>query len=168
VRAPNTFPSLEGTAVWPAVAGASNWYSPSFSPRTNLLYVAVREAGAVYFIGDPEFKEGEQFNGGGFRSVPDEQQWGAIRAYHPGTGEMKWEHRLYSPPWAGVMSTAGNLVFGGTNEGQVFALDASTGRDLWRYQAGGSAHGNPISYAVDGKQRVAVTMGNALYVFGLE
>lgn len=168
VRLPNTLPSLEGTAVWPSVSGANNWYSPSYSPRTGLFYVAVRESGSVYYIGEAEYKEGEQFNGGGFRSVPNEQMWGAIRAYHPETGDLKWEYRLFSPPWAGVLSTAGNLVFGSTSEGQVFALQGSTGKALWRYQAGGAARGNPVSYSVDGKQYVAVTMGNTLHVFGLE
>jgi alcohol dehydrogenase (cytochrome c) len=168
IRAENTFPTVEGTPVWPAVAGASNWYSPTFSPLTGMLYVAVREAGSVYHFGEAEYKEGEQFNGGGFRSVPGEQEWGAVRAFNPTTGEMKWEHRLFSPPWAGLLSTAGNLVFGGTNEGQVYALHASSGKPLWRFQAGGIARSNPISYTADGKQYVALTMGNALHVFGLE
>jgi alcohol dehydrogenase (cytochrome c) len=168
IRMPNTFPTLEGTPVWPAVAGASNWYSPSFSPRTGLLYVAVREAGSVFFIGEAEYQEGEQFNGGGFRSVTGEQEWGAVRAFDPVTGDVKWEHKLFSPPWAGLMSTAGNLVFGGTNEGQVYALQASTGKPLWRFQTGGIARSNPISFASEGKQYVATTMGNSLYVFGLD
>jgi alcohol dehydrogenase (cytochrome c) len=87
---------------------------------------------------------------------------------NPATGEIKWEYKLFTPPWAGLLSTAGNLVFGGTNEGQVFALHAVTGKPLWRYQAGGAARSNPISYSVDGKQYVATTMGNTLFVFGLE
>jgi alcohol dehydrogenase (cytochrome c) len=168
VRLPNTAPTLQGTPVWPAVAGANNWYSPTFSPRTGLLYVAVREAGSVYFIGEAEYVEGEQFNGGGFRSVPGEQEWGAVRAFAPATGELKWEHRLFSAPWAGLLSTAGNLIFGGTNEGQVYALQASTGKSLWRFQAGGAARSNPISYSTDGKQFIAMAMGNGLYVFALE
>jgi alcohol dehydrogenase (cytochrome c) len=168
VRAPNTFPSLDGTTVWPSVAGANNWYSPTYSSQTGLLYVAARESGSVYFIGDPEYKEGEQFNGGSFRRVPGEQEWGAVRAFEPATGELKWEHRLFTPPWSGLLSTAGNLVFGSTNEGQVFALHAVTGKPLWRYQTGGNARANPISYAVDGRQRVALAMGNSLHVFGLD
>lgn len=167
IRIPKTFPSFEGTAVWPSVSGAQNWYSPTYSPQTGLFYVAVRESGSVYFIGDAEYKEGEQFNGGGFRSVPGEQTYGAVRAFVPGTGQVKWEYKLFSPPWAGLLSTAGNLIFGSTNEGQVFALQASTGKPLWRFQAGGAARGNPISFIADGRQYVAVTMGNALYVFGL-
>jgi alcohol dehydrogenase (cytochrome c) len=168
IRLPNTFPTLEGTKVWPAVAGANNWYSPSYSPLTGLLYVAVREGGAVYFFGEAEFKEGERFDGGGFRSIPGEEEWGAVRAFHPVTGEVAWEHRLFSPPWSGLLSTAGGLVFGGTNEGQAYALQASTGKPLWRFQAGGQARSNPMSYLYDGKQYVAMAMGNALYVFGLE
>ena len=81
---------------------------------------------------------------------------------------MKWEHRLFSAPWAGLLSTAGNLVFGGTNEGQMFALQASTGKLLWRFQAGGITRSNPISFSVEGKQYVAMTVGNALYTLGLD
>ncbi len=168
ILAPGTDPTLQGAQVWPSVAGANNWYSPSYSPRTGLLYVATREGGAVYFTGDADYKEGEQFNGGGFRSIPGEEEWGAVRALKPATGEVAWEHRLFSPPWAGLLSTAGNIVFGATNEGQFFALSASTGKPLWRYQAGGQSRGNPMSYLSDGKQQIAMSIGNTLYVFGLE
>ena len=168
IRVPGTSPSLPGVNVWPSVSGSNNWYSPSYSPRANLFYVATRESGSVYFIGEAEYKAGEQFNGGGFRSIPGEEEYGAIRAFHPATGAMVWEHRLFTPPWSGLLSTAGNLVFGSTNEGQVFALHAATGKPLWRYQTGGQGRSNPISYAYEGRQYVAVTVGSALHVFGLE
>jgi alcohol dehydrogenase (cytochrome c) len=99
--------------------------------------------------------------------MPGEEEWGAVRAIEPATGKVMWEHKLFSPPWSGLLSTAGSLVFGSTNEGQVFALQAVTGKPLWRYQTGGGGRSNPMSYAVDGKQFIAVTMGNTLYVFGL-
>ncbi len=168
VLQPNVTPNAEGSPVWPSVSGGNNWYSPSYSPRTGLLYVAAREAGAVYFIGDADFQKGEQFNGGGFRNIPGEEPWGAVRALRPATGQLEWEYRLYSPPWAGLLSTAGDLVFGSTMEGQCYGLQASTGKLLWRYQAGGRGYSNPISYLSDGKQYVAMAMGNALFVFGLE
>ena len=168
IRMPNTTPTLEGVKVYPTVAGAANWYSPSYSPKTNLLYVATREGGALYFTGEAEYKEGERFDGGGFRNVSDEDEYGAVRAFDPATGQLKWEHRLFSPPWAGLMATAGNLVFGATNEGQIYALQASTGKPLWRFQAGGSSRSNPMTFLSDGKQYVAMGSGNALYVFGLD
>jgi alcohol dehydrogenase (cytochrome c) len=164
---PNTAPTVEGTAVWPAVPGGNNWYSPTYSPKSGLLYVATRENGSVYFSGEAEYSKGEQFNGGGFRRIPGEEEYGAVRAFEPGTGTVAWEYRLFSPPWSGLLSTGGNLVFGSTNEGQVFALAASTGKPVWRFQAGGAGRSNPMTYLSDGKQQVAVAMGNSLYVFGL-
>lgn len=165
---PNTAPTVEGTSVWPSVSGANNWYSPAYSPRTGLLYVASRESGSIYFTGEDEYTKGEQFNGGGFRRITGDEEWGAVRAFEPGTGKVAWEYRLFSAPWSGLLATAGNLVFGTTNEGQVFALGASSGKPLWRFQAGGIGRANPITYLSDGKQQVAVAVGNALYVFALK
>ena len=78
-----------------------------------------------------------------------------------------WEFRLQSPPWAGVLSTAGGLVFSGTNEGNIFAVDAKTGKPLWDFQSGGMVAANPISFLIDGKQHVALAAERVLYVFGL-
>ncbi|PYT19114.1 MAG: PQQ-dependent dehydrogenase, methanol/ethanol family [Acidobacteria bacterium] len=167
VRIPNMYPSVEGKLVYPSVPGATNWFSPSYSARTGLFYVAVREEGGVYYMGDADYKPGVIFNGGGFRGVPGEEPWGAIRALKPGTGEVEWEFKLHSPPWAGVLSTAGGLVFGGTNEGDFFALDGASGKSLWRFQAGGAVTSNPISYLSEGKQHVAIAAGNAILVFAL-
>jgi outer membrane protein assembly factor BamB len=58
-------------------------------------------------------------------------------------------------------------VFGGTEEGNFIALDAETGKPLWDLQLGGTVRGIPISYAVDGRQYVAIAAGNALFAFGL-
>jgi alcohol dehydrogenase (cytochrome c) len=66
-----------------------------------------------------------------------------------------------------VLSTAGGLVFSGTDEGNFFALDAETGKPLWNIQLGHSARSNPISYEVDGKQYIFETAGNAYIAFSL-
>ena len=68
---------------------------------------------------------------------------------------------------AGVLSTAGNVVFSGTIDGFFFALDAETGEELWHINVGSRVHSGPMSYMVDGKQYVAVAAGNVLYTFGL-
>jgi alcohol dehydrogenase (cytochrome c) len=75
---------------------------------------------------------------------------------------------LHSPPWAGVMATAGGLVFGGSDEGNVFALDAETGKPLWDFQSGAAVRTNPMSFAIDGKQRIVTTTGSTMFVFGLK
>jgi alcohol dehydrogenase (cytochrome c) len=84
------------------------------------------------------------------------------------TGKMIWDFRLPTPPWAGVMATAGGLVFGGSNEGNFYALDAITGKPLWQFQTGGAIRSGPMSFLAGDKQRVAVAGGRAVFVFGLE
>ena len=66
-----------------------------------------------------------------------------------------------------MLSTAGGLVFSGTEEGNFFALDAETGKPLWDTELGGNIRGIPMSFAVGGKQYVAIAAGFALFVFGL-
>ena len=81
---------------------------------------------------------------------------------------MKWEFKLHSDADAGVLSTAGNLVFAGTNEGDFFALDALTGRAVWHFQTGAPINANPVSYLSGGKQQVAIASGNSIFAFALE
>jgi alcohol dehydrogenase (cytochrome c) len=133
-----------------------------------LFYVAARDVGAVFLKGNAEYKPGAQFNGGGEGPIAGEDPIGAIRALTPETGEMKWEFKLHSDAGAGVLSTAGNLVFAGTNEGDFFALDAATGRALWHFQTGAMINANPVSYLSGGKQQVAIASGNSIFVFALE
>jgi alcohol dehydrogenase (cytochrome c) len=164
---PGTDPTEEGVEVWPSLNGGTVWYSPAYSPLTQFVYVAAREKGSVYFKREAEFKPGTFFAGGGEREVPRDQQWGAIRALELTTGKQKWEFKLVSPPWAGVMATAGNLVFGGSNEGDFFALNATTGAPLWRFPSGGPIAANPVAFAVNGQQRIAIAADRVLFVFGL-
>jgi alcohol dehydrogenase (cytochrome c) len=168
VLVPNMDPVEQGIKVYPGAAGTNNWYSPSYSPKTDLFYVAVREVGSLYYKGEAEYKAGANFNGGGEREIPGEKGYGVIRAMMPGSGEIKWEYKIFSAPWAGVLSTAGGLVFAGTNEGDFLALDAATGKSLWRFQTGGSVQANPMSYLSDGKQHVAIAAGNAIFAFAVE
>ncbi|MBM3736287.1 MAG: PQQ-dependent dehydrogenase, methanol/ethanol family [Acidobacteria bacterium] len=164
---PGTEPNEQGVLVWPSLNGATVWFSPSYSPLTNLVYVSAREVGATYFKREAEYKPGTFFAGGGEVRIPVDQQWGAVRALEAATGKMVWEFRLTSPPWAGTMATAGGLVFSGTQEGNIFALDARTGKPLWDFQAGGPVFANPVSFNIDGQQHVALAADRVLYVFGL-
>lgn len=168
IRLPNTSPSNEGAKVYPGVWGGVNWWSPSYSPLNRLFYLATSEAATLYYKGDAEYHQGAQFLGGGARYAPDEELWGAIRALEPETGEMKWEFRLHNPAIGGVLSTAGGLVFAGSEEGAFFALDAATGKALWQYQTGGAIHANPISYQLRGRQYVTIAAGQSLFAFGLD
>lgn len=164
---PGMEPSENGTLVYPSLQGSTNWASPSYSPQTGLVYLAVREMGSVYFKSEVEYRPGTYFTGGSEKRLEDEA-WGSVRALEVSTGKTVWDFKLPSPPWGGVLSTAGGLVFGGSNEGNVFALDARSGQALWQFQAGGAIRANPISFAVDGRQHVAIASGRAFVVFALE
>ena len=164
---PGMEPSEKGTLVYPSLQGSTNWSSPSFSPLTNMLYVPVREMGSIYFKSGVEYRPGTYYTGGSEKRL-DEESWGAVRAIDVRTGKPEWDFTLPSPPWAGVMATAGGLVFSGSNEGNFFALDAATGRPLWQFQTGGAIRSGPMSFLANGKQHVAIAGGHSLFVFALE
>ena len=163
----DTEPRPEGSAMYPGIHGATNWNSPSYNPATRLLYVAVREEGTVFYRATAEYKPGNYFSAGGMRGIPGVEPSGSIQALDPLTGERRWEFPLHSPPWAGVLSTAGGLVFSGTSEGNIFALDAETGKPLWQFQAGAPVYAAPISYRFQGRQYIAVTAGRTLIAFAV-
>ena len=164
---PDTEPTEDGTLVFPSLQGATNWFSPSYSRRNGYFFVAVREMGALYFKTDVDYEPGQYFLGGGEQTLNGDDAKGYVKAIDALTGDIKWSFDLHSPPWSGVMSTAGGLVFGCTNEGNFFALNDDTGESLWDVQLGAAVRSNPVSYAVDGQQNLAISAGNALFAFEL-
>ncbi len=164
---PDMEPTFDGKLVWPSLQGATNWFSPSYSPVTGLFYVAVRQMSAVYYKPEAQYKPGQPFMGGGEQALSGDDASGAVRALDALTGETVWDFDLLRPPWNGVMATAGGVVFGGSDEGNLFALEATTGQPLWDFYAGAAAHSNPMSFGLDGKQYVVMSAGNVVYAFGL-
>ncbi len=159
--------STEGTVVCPGAAGATNWMSPSFSPQTGLLYVATREQCDIFTGIKQPFHPGHPYIGSVYFKPAEEKAWGALRALDPSSGQVKWEFKYLSPPWAGALSTAGGLVFSGDMEGYLIAFDARNGRDLWHFETGAPVTASPMTYAVDGRQYVAIVSGGALLSFAL-
>jgi alcohol dehydrogenase (cytochrome c) len=168
MQVPGMEPRPEGSTVYPGVHGATNWNSPSYSPDTRLFYVAVREEGTVFYRATAEYRAGSYFSAGGMRGIPGVEPSGSIQALDPLTGEQRWEFPLHSPPWAGVLSTAGGLVFSGTSEGNFFALDAASGKPLWDFQTGAPVYAAPMSYEFEGRQYIAVAAGRSLMAFTID
>lgn len=166
---PGVIPSVEGTLIYPDDDGTANWFNPSLNVQTGLFYQNVREKGAIQVRSkvDPEYAPGRLFMGGTRRPVPNEEPYGALRALDWKTGDLKWEFKVRTPPWCGVLSTAGGVVFSGTMEGDFFALDAVSGKLLWRMQTGGAFWSNPMSYMFEGTQYIAVAAGSSLITFSL-
>ncbi len=161
-------PSEKGALVYPDDDGTSNWFSPSYSPRTKLFYQNVREKGAMYFLTEAQYQTGRMYLGATKRNLTDEEPYGALRAWNALTGEPAWEFKVHTPPWCGLLATGGDLVFSGTMEGDFFALNATNGKLLWRIQTGAEIWSNPISYQHEGKQYIAVVAGSTLITFAVE
>ncbi|MEO6801949.1 MAG: PQQ-dependent dehydrogenase, methanol/ethanol family [Granulicella sp.] len=171
--------TYEGTFIRPGVQGGTNWYSPSYSPRTGLFYVSTWQNYSAYSAKkDQQWVEGQRYTGVGPgtaahpKAVPPffkttEEGYGAVIALDPHTGEKKWEAKMTDYTDAGVLTTASDLAFSGGKEGNFFALDARTGDFLWKVNLGGMVASSPMTYSVNGHQYVAVCGGNALFVFGL-
>jgi len=161
-------PTLEGNRVCPGAAGATNWMSPTYDPKTQFFYVTAREQCDVFSTAPQVYEAGHAYYGSAYFPNDDAEPFtGALRAIDPNTGKMKWEWKHPSPTWSGVLSTAGGLVFTGDAEGNFIALEAASGKALWHFQCGASVYSSPMSFAIDGKQYVAVAAGSALFTFAL-
>ena len=164
---PAAAPDAKGVVVCPGALGLTNWYSPSYSPLTNLLYVATSNECDV-FSGRPQlYRAGHDFMGSVYVPKPDERPSGAIEALDPFTGQRKWRFKYFSPPNGGVLSTAGGLVFAGDSDGNFIALGARTGRDLWHVQLGAAIYSAAVTYLLDGRQYVVIPAGATLFAFAL-
>jgi alcohol dehydrogenase (cytochrome c) len=178
-------PQPEGTPIFPGVQGGTNWYSPSYSPRTNMFYVSAWENYASIFNREEvEYKPGQRFTGGRpMAQFPGTQNpglnpsllnnyteaagKGTVMALDLRTGQKKWVFEMTQVTDAGVMTTASDLLFSGGREGYFFALDARDGKLLWRTSVGGAVAAGPMTYQVDGKQYIGIAAGHAMFVYGL-
>jgi alcohol dehydrogenase (cytochrome c) len=164
---PDSDPTPAGNRQCPGLGGATNWMAPSYNPQTGLFYFAVREQCDVYYSAPPKYIEGKAYWGSVFRGVTDEKEWGLLKAMDPLTGETRWDFRYYRAPWAGTLSTAGGLVFAGDEDGYLMALDARTGKNLWRFNTGNRLVSSPITYMAGGRQYIAMPSGAAMLAFAL-
>lgn len=108
----------------------------------------------------------KNFSGGG---ATEEGGQVVLRALDPKTGKRAWEYPMtgLGRMWTGTVSTAGNVLFSGDDDGHFVALDAKTGKNLWHFNIGETLSASPITYSVDGKQYVAIASASAVFSFGL-
>jgi alcohol dehydrogenase (cytochrome c) len=162
-------PTAEGTLICPGVEGATNWYSPSYSETTNLFYFMTLESCSVYFRKPAQFEEGKEYYSTGTKRNPGERSTQVLLSFDPRTKEFVWRYPQSGDAhgYGGVMTTAAGLVFFADNQGFFEAADAKTGKSLWHFNTGQSLHASPMSYAVNGKQYVAIASGSDLFTFAL-
>jgi alcohol dehydrogenase (cytochrome c) len=181
-------PQPPGSPTWPGNQGGTNWYPPSYSPRTELFYFSAWENYAsIYRKETSEYQPGRNYSGGGFTvltPVPgapsigigrrgpinnwtDEVGHGAVIAIDPRSGEQRWKFDQFDVTDSGMLTTGSDLLFTGGREGYFYALDARTGSVLWKASLGGQVVAPPVTYDVDGKQHVSVIAGHTLVTFAL-
>ena len=110
---------------------------------------------------------GEYYLGSAMENVSGEPREGSIIAVDPANGDTRWRFPLVSPPSSGMLSTGGGLLFAGTMEGYFMALDARSGKPLWRLQTGGPVRAPAVTYRFQGRQHVASAAGPSVMVFRL-
>lgn len=157
--------SGEQTTYWPSAFGGKNWSPMSYNPGNGLAYVNTLNIGLNYKAVEPQYRAGVFYFGAEFSFEWPEGHRGELRAIDPMTGDVKWKDPVDIPRLGGVLTTAGGLVFTGTQTGEFQALDAETGEHLWSYQTGSGIVGQPITWEMDGKQYVTILNGGgAVYV----
>ena len=162
-------PTPGGTRVCPGFAGATNWYSPSYSEATRLFYFLALEDCSVYSIKPEPFREGRGYYSTGAKHSPGENARKGLLAFDPFTETFVWRYPQIgtSHSMGGVMSTATGLVFFGDDAESFEAVDGATGKPLWHFNTGQTLHASPMSYAVAGKQYVAIASGTDIFAFAL-
>jgi alcohol dehydrogenase (cytochrome c) len=156
------YPEPDGTLVEPGSDGATNWMAPSFHPGAGLFYVMARRIFSIFYktaVGKPE--------GWGGR---DRNLWAnsVLQAIDYQTGKIRWSHELGDGEnTAGILTTAGGLLFTADTSGNLLALDAGNGKTLWHMNPGGRMVSSPMTYELDGKQYLLTAINDVIFVWSL-
>jgi len=162
-------PTADGTRICPGFAGATNWFAPSYSESTRLVYFLALEECENFFFKPQPFQEGQGYYSTGAKRIPGEGSQKVLVAFSLDTGSIAWKYPQSGGgrSSAGTMATAAGLVFFGDDAGSFEAVDAQSGRALWHFNTGQDINASPMSYAVGGKQYVAIAAGSDVFSFAL-
>lgn len=154
--------SLQGTVTCPAVRGATNWYATAYNPATKLYYVMTVEDCTTYIKAEDA----------GYRRYnnPADPAQKILRAFDIETGRVAWQIVLPGPlqsNYSGVLTTSGGIVFFGESSGGFAAVDARNGKYLWHFETNHAIRASPMTYAIGGRQYVAIASGSNILSFAL-
>jgi alcohol dehydrogenase (cytochrome c) len=157
----------------PSLWGGKNWPPIAFSPQTRMIYIPANENLCQRILGEPvTYTPGARFTGAvtTFYMAPGADHIGEVQAWNVDTGQRVWTHTYpRSPNWGPMLATGGGLIFtGGTNDRMFHAFDASSGRLVWEFPTNSGITGQPSSFAIDGRQYIAVQSGWGVDARGMQ
>ena len=162
---PDSVPHIGKTTVnCPADPGSRGWPATAYSPKTNMLYLPLNE-----YCSDTTpspLDPGQPYTGGGRatfsrRPIPNgDGNIGRVDAVRLDNQNAVWSYRTRAPQTGAVLTTGGGIVFSGAWDRYFRARDDTTGKLLWQVRTSNAVNSFPITYAVNGRQYVAVAVGN--------
>ena len=166
--------TTKGTHFCPGLTGGSEWNGAAWHPATRLVYVnsvdwcvtvkLTKLANITNINAAGKVSSGAAAFGGGI-PVPDPmaKAYGWTTAIEPATGRARWHVKMTTPMIAAVTPTGGGLLFTGDLNGNFLALDATTGKSLYKYDTKNAVAGGVITYAAGATQYVAAATGNTSF-----
>lgn len=157
-------------AIKPSTLGGANWEPSAYNPDTEYFYVMANDTYTT-FKHDPKDKDVNENQekperelwGSEQDNIPNSPSRGTVTAIDVKTNKIAWQKKWDSTAYSGVLTTKGNLVFVGHNDGRIIAYNAKNGKKVWDFQTDAGVNAPPITYKVDGKQYISVlAAGNSL------
>jgi PQQ-dependent dehydrogenase (methanol/ethanol family) len=146
--------------VCPNLIGGKNWQPMSFNPQTGLVYIPANNVCMDWSVSEVNYRKGVFYLGAEFPTLPGPGGYmGELMAWDPVAQKQAWGVKTDLPFNGGTLTTAGGLTFWGDLHGMFRAFDAKNGKELWNIPLGSGIGAGPISYAVNGKQYIAVVVG---------
>jgi alcohol dehydrogenase (cytochrome c) len=159
----------------PSNVGGKNWEPSAYNPELGLMFIpSIEGCNTIETLEQKDMedqggtaKARERFTGGSAKTV--QRLYGSLKAVDPVTGETKASLKMTYPNYGGALATAGNLVFLGESDGTFGAYEAKTLKQLWSFNTGTGINAPPVTFAVNGKQYVAVLAGSRqnVNIYGL-
>jgi len=160
---PEKNPAVAGVLVSPPSGGGTNWPSPSYDPETGLFYVSTSAMYSMFYLTDTD----PHPEGYGATEKPSGGYGDTLRALDYKTGKLVWRHDWPSGEIAGLLTTAGKLLFSGDGAAHLVAFDPGNGKIIWHTTLAGNVSNGPETYMLDGKQYLIIGAGPRVYAFTL-
>lgn len=168
IKNTSALPTVEGTHRCPGLLGGVEWNGPAYDAASNTLFVAAVDWCGTFKLSAeaPQPAAEAHYYGGAVISDPRAQAKGWLTAFDASTGKEKWKYASETPLVAGLVASAGGMLFTGDLHNDFLALEAATGKVLYRFNTGGTIGGGVVSYEINAKQYVAAASGSVSAFFG--